>query len=46
MKKSYENTQEFLDAVHEEISIKDTIIDMGILEQKDFKGQFACCLLS
>lgn len=36
MNSEYTNINEFVDDVHEQISLKDTIIGMGIIKEKNF----------
>lgn len=40
MKKDYENVNDFIEDVHNEIDLSELIIDMGIVKEKDFRGQF------
>lgn len=44
MKKIYNDMQNFIDDVHEEININEIIIDLGIIQKDDFHGQFLNCL--
>lgn len=44
MKKEYKEIQDFIDDVHGQISIKEFILDMGIISKNDFKGQFLKCV--
>lgn len=44
MRKEYENIREFCDDCHENLSIKEIIISMGIVESKDFHGDFLRCI--
>ena len=33
MKESYDNINEFLDDIHDQISSRDTVVSMGIIEE-------------
>lgn len=44
MKIDYADINEFLNDVHEELSVKELIIDMGIIEKKKFKVNFTNCI--
>ena len=44
MKNKYKNIQDFLEDVHKELSIKETIIQMGLMSEDDFRGNFAHCI--
>ena len=44
MKKEYTNIQTFLDDIHDQLSVKETILDMGLIERKDMKGDFTNCI--
>lgn len=44
MKKECKDMQDFIDDLHSQISIKELLIDMGIVSKNDFKGQFIKCL--
>lgn len=44
MKREYKEMQDFIDDVHGELSIKEVLIDMGILSKNDFRGEFINCL--
>ena len=43
MKQSYKNIQNFIDDIHNELSIKETIKTMGFVIEDDFKGNFISC---
>ncbi len=34
MKKEYTDVQSFLDDIHDQLSVKDIILDMGLIEKK------------
>lgn len=44
MKKVYENIDDFLDDVHNLLSIKDIAIQMGIIERSKMNGDFTNCI--
>ena len=44
MKDSYKDIKSFLDDIHKELSLKDTIINMGLMAEDDFRGNFAHCI--
>lgn len=44
MKKEYKEMQDFIDDVHAQLSIKEMIIDMGIVTKEDFHGDFISCM--
>ena len=44
MKKSYTNIQDFLDDVHNELDLKEILIDIEIIDKKDFNGNFTNCV--
>lgn len=45
MKNSYNKIQDFLDDLHEEISIHDAVIEMGLVDKNDFKkANFISCI--
>ena len=44
MKKSYTNIQDFLDDVHNELDLKEILIDLEIIDKKDFNGNFTNCV--
>lgn len=44
MKSEYKDTSSFLDDLHEEVSLREMLMDMGIVEKKQFHGQFIQCL--
>lgn len=43
MKKIYNDSQEFIDDIHEE-SLKDTVLSLGYLTEDDFKGSKVSCV--
>lgn len=43
MRESYSDLGEFLDDVHQTISVKQMVMDMGIFTPSDFRGQKVCC---
>ena len=44
MKKEYTDVQAFLDDIHDQLSVKETILDMGLIERNDMKGDFTNCI--
>jgi DNA primase len=44
MKDSYNEIDEFLEDVHNELSVKDTLIAMGEIKRDDFHGQLINCV--
>lgn len=44
MKREYSEIQDFIDDAHGQLSIAETIMDMGILKRDDFHGQFVNCI--
>lgn len=44
MKKEYNSIDEFLEDIHGTISLKETVLSMGLLEEKDFKGTLCNCI--
>lgn len=44
MKSEYKDTSSFLDDLHEEVSLREMLMDMGIVEKKQFHGQFIQCV--
>lgn len=44
MNKSYENINDFINACHEELSIKKLIVDLGFVKESDFRGDFLSCI--
>lgn len=45
MKKEYKEMQDFVDDVHAQLSIKEMIIDMGIVIKEDFHGVLCFTML-
>ena len=45
MNQVYDNISDFMEAVHEEVNLKETVIDMGLISRDAFrKTQFCSCI--
>ena len=45
LKKEYKDISEFIDDIHEEVDLRDLIVDLGIIkDESEFHGQFIRCI--
>lgn len=44
MKKNYPTVEEFKTAVHEELELKQLVLDMDLVKKEDFRGDFISCI--
>ena len=43
MRQEYKNLQDFIDDIHENLSIKETVLSLGIYAKDDFRGDLVSC---